>query len=115
MRFAIAAARVPDILLIDEALATGDAEFQRRSEQRIRELREDAATVFLVSHGLGIIRETCTRAIWLEKGKIIMDGPSDTVVDAYQREHGPQGRSASRNPNGGSGVARGVTSESVAR
>lgn len=115
LRFAIAAARVPDILLIDEALATGDAEFQRRSEQRIRELREDAATVFLVSHGLGIIRETCTRAIWLEKGKIIMDGPSDTVVDAYQKEHGPQGRSSNRNPNGGSGVARRVTSEPVAR
>ena len=71
LRFAIAAARAPDILLIDEALATGDAQFRRRSEQRILELREQAGTVFLVSHGLGIIRETCTRAIWLEDGKIV--------------------------------------------
>ena len=67
LRFAIAAARAPEILLIDEALATGDAEFRRRSEERIRELREQAGTVFLVSHGLGIVRETCNRAIWLEK------------------------------------------------
>lgn len=94
LRFAIAAARAPDILLIDEALATGDAEFRRRSEQRILELREQAGTVFLVSHGLGIIRETCTRAIWLERGKIIMDGDSDAVVDAYQNRHDPARRPA---------------------
>ena len=94
LRFAIAAARAPDILLIDEALATGDAEFRRRSEQRILELREQAGTVFLVSHGLGIIRETCTRAIWLERGKIIMDGDADSVVDAYQNRHDPAHRPA---------------------
>jgi teichoic acid transport system ATP-binding protein len=87
LRFAIAAARAPDILLIDEALATGDAAFRRRSEGRIRELREQAGTVFLVSHGLGIIRETCSRAIWLEGGKIVLDGDADTVVAAYQDRH----------------------------
>ena len=74
LRFAIAAARVPEILLIDEALATGDAQFRRRSEERIAELRGQAGTVFLVSHGLGVIRDTCTRAIWLEKGRIVLDG-----------------------------------------
>jgi teichoic acid transport system ATP-binding protein len=89
LRFAIAAARAPDILLIDEALATGDAPFRRRSERRIRELREHAGTVFLVSHGLGIVRETCTRVIWLEKGRIVMDGAPDEVVDAYERQHDP--------------------------
>ena len=87
LRFAIAAARAPDILLIDEALATGDAQFRRRSEKRILELREQAGTVFLVSHGLGIIRESCTRAIWLEGGRIILDGDANTVVDAYQERH----------------------------
>ncbi|WP_375477699.1 ABC transporter ATP-binding protein [uncultured Jatrophihabitans sp.] len=87
LRFAIAAARAPDILLIDEALATGDAQFRRRSEKRILELREQAGTVFLVSHGLGIIRETCTRAIWLEAGKIILDADADTVVAAYEERH----------------------------
>ena len=87
LRFAIAAARAPDILLIDEALATGDAQFRRRSENRIRELREKAGTVFLVSHGLGIIRETCGRTIWLEGGKIVLDGDTETVVAAYEERH----------------------------
>ena len=87
LRFAIAAARAPDILLIDEALATGDAQFRRRSEKRILELREKAGTVFLVSHGLGIIRESCTRAIWLEAGRIVLDGDTNAVVDAYEERH----------------------------
>ncbi len=110
LRFAIAAARAPDILLIDEALATGDASFRRRSEARIKELREQAGTVFLVSHGLGIIRESCTRAIWLENGKIIMDGSSDAVVDAYQAKHDPEGRPATT-PSAKSGVASLVQAE----
>lgn len=96
LRFAIAAARVPDILLIDEALSTGDAQFRRRSEQRIRELREEAGTVFLVSHGLGIIRDTCTRAIWLEGGKIVLDGAPDAVVEAYEDRYESGSRSATR-------------------
>ena len=87
LRFAIAGARAPDILLIDEALATGDAQFRRRSEQRIKELREKAGTVFLVSHGLGIIKETCARTIWLENGLIVLDGDTATVVDAYEERH----------------------------
>jgi teichoic acid transport system ATP-binding protein len=103
LRFAIAAARAPDILLIDEALATGDASFRRRSEQRILQLREQAGTVFLVSHGLAIIRQSCTRVIWLESGKIIMDGDANTVVDAYEHRHDPGDRPAAR-PDGKSGV-----------
>lgn len=84
LRFAIAASVSHDVLLIDEALATGDAEFRRKSEARIRELRQEAGTVFLVSHGLQVIRETCNRAIWLDKGLIKMDGDVDTVLDAYE-------------------------------
>ena len=95
LRFAIASARAPEILLIDEALATGDAKFRRRSEQRILELREQAGTVFLVSHGLGIIRQTCTRAIWLENGQIALDGDANAVVDAYQDRYVPDGRPTS--------------------
>lgn len=90
LRFAIASAKSHDVLLIDEALATGDAPFRRRSEQRIRELREHAGTVFLVSHGLGIIRQTCSRAIWLEAGKIVVDGEANAVVDAYENRHDPK-------------------------
>ncbi|MFI8264856.1 ABC transporter ATP-binding protein [Streptomyces sp. NPDC085665] len=85
LRFSIAAAKDHDVLMIDEALATGDADFQRRSQARIEELREQAGTVFLVSHGIGTVRETCDRAIWLESGVLRMDGPSGEVCDAYER------------------------------
>src|SRR5690606_11552821 len=84
LRFAIAAARDHDVLLIDEALATGDRAFRRRSEKRIKELRERAGTVFLVSHSNKSIRDTCDRAIWLERGELVMDGPAGEVVDAYE-------------------------------
>jgi len=83
LRFAIAAAKTHDVLLVDEALATGDAEFRRKSEERIRELRSDAGTVFLVSHSLEVVTETCNRAIWLDKGAIRMDADSKSVVKAY--------------------------------
>lgn len=96
LRFAIAAARAPDILLVDEALATGDAQFRRRSEKRIIQLREEAGTVFLVSHSLGVVKDTCNRAIWLENGKIIMDGEAETVVDAYEAKYDPSGSSSTR-------------------
>jgi teichoic acid transport system ATP-binding protein len=89
LRFAIAATKSHEVLLIDEALATGDAQFRRRSEARIRELRQEAGTVFLVSHGLGVVRQTCERAIWLEKGLIVMDGEANAVVDAYEARHDP--------------------------
>ena len=84
LRFAIAAAKQHDVLLIDEALATGDAKFRRRSEQRVRDLRKDAGTVFLVSHSEQSIRDTCERAIWLESGEIRSDGPTEDVLKEYE-------------------------------
>jgi teichoic acid transport system ATP-binding protein len=88
LRFAIAAAKTHDVLLIDEALATGDAEFRRRSEKRIMEMRAAAGTVFLVSHGLQVVRDTCNRAIWIDDGAIVMDGETKAVVDAYESKYG---------------------------
>lgn len=90
LRFAIAASTSHEILMIDEALATGDAEFRRRSEKRIMELRQEAGTVFLVSHSLGVVRMTCNRAIWLEKGRVVMDGEANEVVDAYETMYDPE-------------------------
>jgi teichoic acid transport system ATP-binding protein len=84
LRFAIAAAKKHDVLLIDEALATGDARFRRRSEQRVRDLRAEAGTVFLVSHTNQSIRDTCERSIWLESGLIRADGPTDDVLKEYE-------------------------------
>lgn len=85
LRFAISTAATPDVLMIDEALATGDAAFRERSRERIDEIRRDAGTVFVVSHSLASIRAMCNRAIWLDKGLIRMDGPVDEVADAYQQ------------------------------
>ncbi|WP_405008827.1 ABC transporter ATP-binding protein [Kitasatospora purpeofusca] len=89
LRFAIAAAKTHDVLLIDEALATGDQAFQARSKKRIEELRAEAGTVFLVSHDNASIRETCERTIWIEAGELIMDGATEDVVRAYERGERP--------------------------
>ena len=83
LRFAIAASATHRILLVDEALAVGDAQFQKRSQQRINELRAEAGTVFLVSHSLRVIKDTCQRSLWIDHGLLRMDGPSDEVIAAY--------------------------------
>ncbi len=84
LRFAIATATAQRVLMIDEALATGDADFRKRSEERIRGLRDKAGTVFLVSHSLSEIENSCTRCIWLDKGQIKMDGEVEPVLEAYR-------------------------------
>ncbi len=84
LKFSIAAAKSHDILIIDEALAVGDKRFQKRSEARIRELAAQAGTIFLVSHSMASIRDTCARTIWINKGVMEMDGPTDEVVKAYE-------------------------------
>lgn len=83
LQFAISTAVTPDLLLVDETLATGDAEFKRKSEKRIMEMLEEAGTVILVSHSLGIVRQICSRVVWLDEGKVRLDGDPDEVVDAY--------------------------------
>jgi teichoic acid transport system ATP-binding protein len=84
LRFAIAASLDPEILLVDEALSTGDAQFSDRSKKRMDELRAQAGCVFLVSHSLGTITDMCTRALWLDKGDLIMDGEPEEAVKAYK-------------------------------
>ena len=84
LRFAIAAAANPHILLIDEALTTGDAAFKGRSEQKMAELRENAGTVFLVSHAAQTVEEMCTRAIWLDRGRVVLDGPAYEIAQRYR-------------------------------
>jgi teichoic acid transport system ATP-binding protein len=84
LRFAIAASVSHRVLLIDEALAVGDKAFQQRSEARIRELRSRAGTVFLVSHSMSSVLDTCSRALWIDHGMLKMDGPAREVVAAYE-------------------------------
>ena len=84
LRFAIAASKSQDVLLIDEALATGDAEFRVKSHARISELRQDAGTVFLVAHNLEEVEMTCNRVIWMERGKIVKQGDDViSIIDEY--------------------------------
>ncbi len=102
LRFAISTAVVPDILVVDEALATGDAQFKARAEERIDEIREQAGTVFLVSHSAETVKATCSRALWLDGGKLVMDGPAGQVVDAYTERYARKKRTAPKSDEAGS-------------
>ena len=81
----IATLRVPDVLLIDEALAVGDREFRERSLARINEIRDQAGTVVMVTHNLNEIRKTCSRVLWIDSGDLRQDGSVDDVLAAYEK------------------------------
>ena len=84
LRFAIASAKSHEILMIDEALATGDANFRAKSHEKIMSLRGEAGMVFLVAHNLAEIEASCNRVIWMEKGKIVRQGYDvPAIVDEY--------------------------------
>lgn len=83
LAFSIATLRIPDVLLIDEALAVGDQDFRDRSLARIRAIREQAQSVLMVTHNLNEIRQSCSRAVWLEGGIVREDGSVDEVLAAY--------------------------------
>ena len=84
LSFSIATLRIPDVLLIDEALAVGDQDFRARSLARINEIREEASTVVMVTHNANEIRQTCTRCLWLDDGRLVDDGPVDAVLERYE-------------------------------
>jgi teichoic acid transport system ATP-binding protein len=81
--FSVAVHMKPDILMIDEALSTGDAQFREKATAKMAELRESARAMFVVSHGLDSIKEMCNEAMWLDRGKLMMRGEPTDVVDAY--------------------------------
>ncbi len=83
LRFAIASANAHSIMLIDEALAVGDRRFKVKSDQRIRELRDSAGLVMIVSHSIGALKDTCDRVLWIHKGELRADGPTDDVINDY--------------------------------
>jgi teichoic acid transport system ATP-binding protein len=105
LRFSIAAAKSHEILMIDEALATGDANFRAKSHEKIMELRGEAGTVFLVAHNLAEIEESCNRVIWLEKGQIMMQGEDvPAIVDAYLEATGGEPRRRERHDDNDHGA-----------
>lgn len=81
--FSVATFYTPDILIIDEALSVGDAYFQHKSFERIRELRSEGTTLMIVSHDKNAIQSICSRVILLEKGTIVKDGEPEEVMDYY--------------------------------
>lgn len=85
LAFAIAASVEPDILIIDEALAVGDAVFQHRCLRRLKELHERGTTVLFVSHDAAAVRALCSRALLLKAGRVVADGKPADVLNRYQK------------------------------
>jgi ABC-type polysaccharide/polyol phosphate transport system ATPase subunit len=86
LAFATATDESTDILLIDEVLSVGDADFQKKSSARMTELIEKGAAVVLVSHDMTAVRKLAQKAIWLENGVVKMSGPTEQVVTAYEKQ-----------------------------
>ena len=84
LRFAVATATDPHILILDEALSTGDAQFRERGQARRAQIREQAGCVLFVSHTMTEVREMCSRVVWLDQGDLLMDGDPDDVTREYE-------------------------------
>src|SRR6202158_5882860 len=91
LAFSVAAHLEPEILLVDEVLAVGDAELQRRCLGRVEELSSHGRTVLFVSHQMQVLARLCDRAILLREGRIVQDGPSEQVVAHYLQAEGGAG------------------------
>lgn len=105
LAFALATAKRPDILIVDEVLSVGDSYFQHKSFDRIRQFKAEGTSILLVTHGLGDVKALCDRVILLDKGTILKDGPPDEVVDYYnamiaERENSNLTIEQKRNQNG---------------
>ena len=85
LAFSIATVVVPEVLIVDEVLSVGDANFQQKSYNRMMELMHGGTTVLFVSHSLPQIRGMCNRVVWLDHGQVKMFGDTQTVCDAYER------------------------------
>jgi ABC-type polysaccharide/polyol phosphate transport system ATPase subunit len=83
LAFAVATEVDPEILLLDEALSAGDAGFVEKAKARMLGLLDRSQLVVLVSHDMQSLREICSRGIWLEKGRLVADGPINEVIDRY--------------------------------
>lgn len=84
LAFSIATQVDPEILIVDEILSVGDSHFRQKSERRMRQMMGGGTTVLMVSHVLGQIRSMCDHVVWLDHGRVVMDGDAKTVCDAYE-------------------------------
>lgn len=81
--FSIATLIEPDILIIDEILSVGDIKFRKKSGKKINEMMAEGVTVILVSHSIRQVKRICDRCIWIDDGKLVMEGPAEEVCNAY--------------------------------
>jgi lipopolysaccharide transport system ATP-binding protein len=88
LAFAVAAHLQPEILLVDEVLAVGDAEFQQKCLGKMRDVTSEGRTVIFVSHNLAAVRNLCPRSLVLEGGRLVYDGPTDGAVERYLGREG---------------------------
>ena len=86
LAFAVAINVDADILLVDEILSVGDQHFQEKCLNKMKELKAQGKTMVFVTHSLGSARELCDRAVWLNKGRIQLDGDVNEVIDEYLKE-----------------------------
>ena len=94
LAFSVAVNSRPDILLLDEVLSVGDSPFRAKCLDRLREFRAQGVTMVIVSHGGELLKELCTRAVWIEGGQIRQAGEVTEVLAAYLEEDNKQGSSA---------------------
>jgi teichoic acid transport system ATP-binding protein len=85
LAFSVAVHMDPDILMIDEALSAGDATFKTKAAEKMKELKDNARAMFLVSHSLASITELCNDVIWLHKGELMRRGSPEEVVEEYKQ------------------------------
>ncbi len=83
--FAVATDVAPEILIVDEVLSVGDAEFQKKSSERLAHFRDNGATILMVSHNMAAVTQLCQRAVWLDHGQLRALGPIAEVAALYQR------------------------------
>jgi ABC-type polysaccharide/polyol phosphate transport system ATPase subunit len=95
LAFSVAAHIEPDILVVDEVLAVGDAEFQAKCVGRMHSAEREGRTVVFVSHNLDAVAQLCNEAIWLERGVVTAEGSTESVIDAYVAEATSPGDGAS--------------------
>jgi lipopolysaccharide transport system ATP-binding protein len=117
LAFSVATAHRPDVLIVDEALAVGDAAFQHKCIQRIKEFRDQGTTLLFVSHSADSIKTLCNRAILIDSGQLAYDGAPDAVLDFYnarladlggqhdlQQTQAPDGRLQTRSGNNSAAI-----------
>jgi len=90
LAFAVAVTVDPDVLIIDEVLGVGDVAFFAKCQERIMQFRKAGKTILCVSHSNATLKDLCTRAIWLDHGRMMDDGPLAQVVEAYKSAMSPQ-------------------------